>query len=373
MKRFAHYDQWSFVQSPERNTSTVVAGAKPRPSNVDSRLTPYAAAMPRCRTAGALLGLQTRSQQFTRWRPSSAPATGCCGYVLTGVYFMSLALLTGCGGPAEPKSKPPGSSIKPAAQRVAPGNHQSATAADRRKTRNDSSRKAAAPTLDDALALAKHSLHTLEKLKDYTGKFCKRERVGSELLSEECNAMKIRHQPFSVYLRVLEPAASAGQEAIYVEGRNEGNLIAHTAGFGSNVIGRVSLDPHGFIATRGNRYTIKDVGLQNLVLKLLELGERKELFRESKVTIKKVEFDDRPCTQVEISSPRAIGDFRLAIARIVLDAEWDVPVHFESHEWLAGGGQKPVLSETYSYYNLKFDVGLGDRDFDPDNSEYAFP
>jgi hypothetical protein len=103
------------------------------------------------------------------------------------------------------------------------------------------------------------------------------------------------------------------------------------------------------------------------------LGEREELFRESKVTIEKVEFNDRPCTQVEISSPHAIGDFRLAIARIVLDAEWDVPVHFESHEWPAGGGSKPVLSETYSYYDLKFDVGLDDRDFDPDNSEYAFP
>lgn len=293
---------------------------------------------------------------------------------LPQVYLMSLALLAGCSGAQEPATKPPAPSSGSAAEHTA-RDKKSATDAPQAASRKaaDHAGRKVAPDLDDALALAKHSLRTLKKVKDYTAKFCKRERVGDELMPEECNAVKLRHQPFSVYLRVLEPASSAGQEVIYVEGRNEGNLIAHTAGFGSNVIGRVNLDPHGFLATRGNRYTIKDVGLKNLVLKLLELGERKELFRESKVTIEKVEFNERPCTQVEIYSPHTIGDFRLAIARIVLDAEWDVPVHFESHEWPAGGGQKPVLSETYSYYDLKFDVGLGDRDFDPDNTEYAFP
>ncbi|HQU45374.1 MAG TPA: DUF1571 domain-containing protein, partial [Pirellulales bacterium] len=64
---------------------------------------------------------------------------------------------------------------------------------------------------------------------------------------------------------------------------------------------------------------------------------------------------------------------RLAIARIVLDDEWDVPVHFESHEWPVGDASQPVLSETYSYYDLTLNVGLTDRDFDPDNPEYSFP
>ena len=63
---------------------------------------------------------------------------------------------------------------------------------------------------------------------------------------------------------------------------------------------------------------------------------------------------------------------RLATARIVIDTECDVPVHYEAYEWPAKG-QKPFLSETYSYYDLKLDIGLTDRDFDPDNPEYAFP
>jgi hypothetical protein len=290
--------------------------------------------------------------------------------------LMSLALLLGCGGPSDTAPKRAVPSPQAGADQAVANERPSPAAAARptsvRKKSDSTSGQTAASELDRALGLARKALGTLETVKDYTGKFCKHERVGEALMSEECNAMKVRHRPFSVYLRVLDPAPSAGQEAIYVEGSNDGNIIAHTAGFGSNVIGRVSLDPHGFLATRGNRYTIKDVGLKNLVLKLLDLGERKELFRESRVKIEKVEFAERPCTRVEISNPRPIGDFRLAVARIVLDAEWDVPVHFESHEWPDGGG-KAVLSESYSYYDLKFNVGLTDRDFDPDNPEYAFP
>jgi hypothetical protein len=287
---------------------------------------------------------------------------------LRWLFAACLASLTGCGG--SPATAPPTAGAAAAGDESQVVRRPSETSTKQAEKARD---RHGPTTLDDALALAQQSLKTLEAVKDYTGEFSKRERVGGELLPEERNAAKIRHQPFSVYLKVIKPASSAGQEVIYVEGRNNGNLIAHTTGFGSNVIGRLSLDPHGFLATRGNRYTIKDVGLKNLVIKLLDLGKRKELFRESKVTISKMDFADRPCTQVEISSPHPIGDFRLAIARIVLDDKWDVPVHFESHEWPAEGGDKPVLSETYSYYDLRFDVGLTDRDFDPDNPEYAFP
>lgn len=225
--------------------------------------------------------------------------------------------------------------------------------------------------LDRALALAQHSLKTLQTVKDYTCVFTKRELVSGSMV-EERNKMKVRHQPFSVYLRVIEPTSSAGQEVIYVEGQNNGNLVAHTVGLGSNLIGRVNLDPEGIIAKRGNRYTIKDVGLKNLTKKLIDLGSRKELFRDSAVTIDKSEFAERPCTMVEIKSPHPVGDFRMATARIAIDLVWDVPVLYEAHEWPAGGG-KPFLSETYSYFDLKFDVGLTDHDFDPDNPEYSFP
>jgi hypothetical protein len=281
-----------------------------------------------------------------------------------------LTLLVGCGAPSNKSASPANSSDSQ------PGVVENSQQADVLPAAIDKPNKATPPAaartdLDRALALAQHSLKTLEKVKDYTCIFAKREVVSGTPI-EERDKMKVRHQPFSVYLRVIEPTSSAGQEVIYVEGRNNGNLVAHTVGFASNLIGRVNLDPEGIIAKRGNRYTIKDVGLKNLVKKLLDLGSRKELFRDSTVKIEDSEFADRPCTQVEISSPHPVDDFRLATARIAIDKEWDVPVLYEAYEWPAAGG-KPFLSETYSYYELKLDIGLTDRDFDPNNPEYSFP
>jgi hypothetical protein len=280
-----------------------------------------------------------------------------------------LPLLVGCGG--QGKGAPTNSdSSETQSEPQAPQKDDDPPAhTDDKKPSKQT--QSAVSGLDRALALAEHSLKTLEKVKDYIGIFAKRELVGG-VLSEERDKMKVRHEPFSIYLKVIKPASSAGQEAIYVEGRNNGNLVAHTVGFGSSLIGRPNLDPEGIIAKRGNRYTIKDAGLKNLVKKLIDLGGRKDLFRDSTVKIETAEFAERPCTQVEISSPRPVGDFRMATARIAIDKEWDVPVLYEAYEWPADGG-KPFLSETYSYFELEFNVGLTDRDFDPDNPDYAYP
>lgn len=285
-----------------------------------------------------------------------------------------VAVLIGCGrrgdrgssgsAPANASS----SETKSAVQAPQKSDDPRAVAGNKKPSKQTRSAEA---ELARALALAEHSLKTLEKVKDYTGTFSKREVV-SGVAAAERDKMKVRHAPFSIYLKVLEPASSAGQEAIYVEGRNNGNLVAHTVGFGSSLIGRLNLDPEGLIAKRGNRYTIKDAGLKNLVKKLIDLGGRKDLFRDSNVKIVNAEFAERPCTQVEISSPRPVGDFRMATARIAIDKEWDVPVLYEAYEWPADGG-KPFLSETYSYYDLEFNVGLTDRDFDPNNPDYAYP
>lgn len=227
-------------------------------------------------------------------------------------------------------------------------------------------------TLDDALGLARSSLNTLENIDGYTCVFTKQECVDGKLLPEERLALKIRHQPFSVYVRFVEPASSAGQEAIFIEGQNNGNIIAHAVGFKS-VFGRVSLDPHGYLATGGSRYSITDTGMAKLVEKLLDLGAQKDLFQHCRVTIRETEFAGRPAKQVEIRNPAPVGDFRLALARIVLDKEWNVPVHFAAYHWPEAPEDELVLMEKYSYLDIDLEPGLTDRDFDPDNPKYSFP
>jgi hypothetical protein len=175
-------------------------------------------------------------------------------------------------------------------------------------------------------------------------------------------------------MRFLEPVSLAGQEAIYVEGENDGKLIGHATGISGQVVGTVALDPTGFLAMRYNRYPITNAGMKKLVALLLELGGRKDLLGDCRVKfIEGEKVDGRPCVCVDIRNPRLQGDFKLAIARIWLDKKWNVPVRFESWEWPDAAGEKPVLAEQYTYLKLEFNQGLTARDFDPKNPEYAFP
>lgn len=270
----------------------------------------------------------------------------------------AFVLAIGCGQGSE---APPAASTPPQAPQT--------------KTATVAKRQAAAESnqpLDKALSLAKSSLEALDEIKDYTCIFVKQERVGGQLLDEERLAMKIRHEPFSVYMRFIQPESLAGQEAIYVEGRNNGNLVGHPTGL-KKFVGTVTLDPTGLIAMHNNRYPITNAGMKNLVALLIQLGERKDLLKDCRVEfIDDGKVGDRSCMLIEISNPRPIGDFRLAKAKIWLDREWNVPLGFESWEW-PKRGKEPVLAERYQYLQVKFDQGLDDLDFDPANPEYAFP
>jgi hypothetical protein len=285
--------------------------------------------------------------------------------ICSGICLGGLLLTSGCGQPS-------GAADSPAPSARAGAQAPKAKTASPPKKKADA--QSGAASLDEALALAKSSLESLEKIKDYTCIFVKRERVSGELLPEERLQMKVRHQPFSVYMRFLEPVSLAGQEAIFVEGENDGKLVGHATGISGQVVGTVALDPTGYLAMRNNRYPITNAGMKKLVALLLELGGRKDLLQDCRVKfIENERVDDRPCVCVDIRNPRGNGDFKLAIARIWLDKKWNVPVRFESWEWPDETGKEPELVEQYKYLQLKFNQGLTARDFDPKNPKYAFP
>lgn len=267
-----------------------------------------------------------------------------------------------------PKAKPDKNST--AAIRATASGNQAATSS--AKTAPEPVQALDKSPLDKALKLARHSLKTLEKIKDYECIFVKQERVDGELLDEERLEMKVRHKPFSVYMRFLEPESLAGQEAIYVAGQNDGKMLAHPNGLKAQIVGTLALAPDGFLAMRNNRYPITNAGMKNLVTLLIDLGGHKKLLKDARVMFNDGQIDGRDCQLIEISNPRPMGDFRLAEAKIWLDRKWNVPLGFESWEW-PHGGDEPRLAESYRYLNLKFDQGLTDRDFDPTNPGYEFP
>lgn len=236
--------------------------------------------------------------------------------------------------------------------------------------------------LDPALRVARNLLeHIQQNVDDYTAITFKRERIHGSLTAEEKLFCKIRNRklkegkqvvPLSVYLRFQQPEDKNGQEVIWIEGKNDGKLIAHTTGALGLV--RFPLAPTGPIAMAGNRYPITDIGIENLVVKLIERGEKERKLDGCEVEfIEGVELNGRACTVIEVRHPEQKSEFDFYLAQFFIDDELNVPLRYAAYTWPIEEGGEPVLEEEYTYRDLKLNVGLTDADFDPDNPDYDYP
>jgi hypothetical protein len=216
-------------------------------------------------------------------------------------------------------------------------------------------------------------LAKLETIPDYCYTLRKQERVGEELLAPQQLISKIRHEPFSVYLKFTAPKNIEGKEAIYVEGQNDGKLIGRGVGI-QKLFGTQKLDPRSAVAMMGNRNPITDSGMKNLLLKLKQMLARPEAATTYEfVALSEEELvDKRPCFTWQVRNPKPTKDQLYARSRISFDRQWRLPVRYQRWYWSQPSGGKELLVEDYTYENVKFDCGLTDKDFDPENPEYGF-
>jgi hypothetical protein len=235
--------------------------------------------------------------------------------------------------------------------------------------------------LDPALRLAHDSWqHSQAHVRDYTAIMTKRARVDGELSAYQQAYVKIRNRrvqdgqvatPMSVYMKFLRPESTKGREVIWVEGRNQGKLVAHQPGL-TNLV-RLHLDPNGSLAMRGQRYPITEIGLENLIRKLIEKGDRDRQHGECEVEIyPNAKVDNRSCKMVHIVHPVRRAHFDFHRAQVFFDDELQLPIRYASWSWPAEAGGEPPLEEEYTYTNVTINVGLTDADFDPDNDAYGF-
>src|SRR5206468_656157 len=104
---------------------------------------------------------------------------------------------------------------------------------------------AAAPpsaAMDEPLRLLAEARKAYQDVRDYTCVLIKKERMRGQVQPESVISMKVRCQPFSVYLRWQQPKTMTGQEACYIAGKNDGKMRVHSVGL-LGVAGWVSLDP----------------------------------------------------------------------------------------------------------------------------------
>jgi hypothetical protein len=236
--------------------------------------------------------------------------------------------------------------------------------------------------LDPALELARQSLSLMQsQVTDYTAVLIKRERIADELGDNEFMFIKVRNRkvsgdkvvvPFSVYLAFLKPAAVKGREVIYVENANDGKLIAHEGGM-KRVLGTHRLEPDGYLAMAGQKYPLTDIGLENLLVKLLEKGERDRQYGPCQVKFDGgAKVGGRDCSILEVMHAEKKPHYEFHKAQIFMDNEWKIPVRYAAFNWPEGEQSEPEVIEEYTYQNVKINVGLTDKDFDFTNPDYNF-
>ncbi len=237
--------------------------------------------------------------------------------------------------------------------------------------------------LDRALEIARSGLAvSRERVNDYTATLVKRERVDGTLGAHEFMEVKIRNrkvsggrivQPLSVYIGFVKPAAVKGREVIYVEGRNDGNICAHEGGFKGKFLPTVNIPPTGMLAMRGQRYPMTEIGVENLIEKLIERGSKARQQPDVRCEFRKnARVKDSVCTVLEVTSPTKVQGLDFYQAQVFIDDALNLPVRYIAYDWPTREGAALEVIEEYNYLDLKVNVGLTDADFDPYNKQYGF-
>ncbi|HYA41625.1 MAG TPA: DUF1571 domain-containing protein [Syntrophobacteraceae bacterium] len=225
-------------------------------------------------------------------------------------------------------------------------------------------RIAAAGPADAILPLLELMEASYAKVNDYQAVFRKQERVEGKLLPEETILLKFQ-KPLRIYMNWISDPLR-GQEALYVEGKNDNKLVAHRGG----ILGVItlSLDPGGAAAMKGNRHPITDTGFGFIVEQLNNNINRALRHGELQITrIGEEYFEGRPATVVEAGfTPREAGKYPCSRLVIHIDRELMLPIGNFFYD------EKGVLLEKYSYTDVKLNVGFTDVDFSRYNEKYRF-
>ncbi|MDX1946384.1 MAG: DUF1571 domain-containing protein [Pirellulaceae bacterium] len=238
--------------------------------------------------------------------------------------------------------------------------------------------------LDPALVVAREALvNSQRNVADYTATIIKRERIKGVLGDYEYMFAKIRNRkmdgdkiviPLSVYLKFLKPKSIEGREVVWVEGQNNGKLRAHEGGLSGRFLPSVWLEPTSTLAMRGQLHPITDIGIENLIVKLIDRGESERKHGECTVEfIKGAKLQGRLCTVLTVCHPVQRPHFEFYKAQIFIDDEMQLPVRYSAHHWPTDPKDTtgPVLEE-YTYIDVKLNQGLKDADFDSENPNYGF-
>jgi hypothetical protein len=216
--------------------------------------------------------------------------------------------------------------------------------------------------LERAGQLLAEAQASFARVRDYTGSLVRQERIAGQLQPEQFIDIRIRQQPFSVSLKWTAPRQLAGQEAIFIAGKNNNEIRAKGSGVLA-IAGYVSLPTNDPRVMKKSRHAITETGIGNMlevISRSFEI-ERRLPPNQVKVTFADYAFQQRPCTRMELTHHVYNAQLYCHRCVVYVDKELKLPVRVEVYDWPArNGNPNGDLLECYSYTNLRFNMGLTD-------------
>ena len=236
--------------------------------------------------------------------------------------------------------------------------------------------------LDEVLEFARTAYAEIDdNVDDYTCVLYKRERVDGKVHGWQSMEVKIRHAqqqdgelrvPFSVYVRFLAPSRVAGRAVLYVQNRNNGDLIARRGGQRSPNV-TFQLMPSSPLAMLENRYPITEIGFKNLAKRLIEVLEQESQHGGGDMRVwENARLGDRVCTHYRLIHRERRSGLTYHMAEVSVDNELGIPIRYGAYDFPREEGGEPQVLEQYVYTDVHINVGLTDPDFDPENPAYEF-
>lgn len=213
--------------------------------------------------------------------------------------------------------------------------------------------------IEKATEMIKMAQETVRTLNDFTCIFSKAEYKGKQLPKEVVD-MKWRKQPRSVYMKWIGDEKK-GQQALWVKGKNNDKLRAKPPHLLA-----VSLATDSWLAMKDSRHTVTEAGFDHtveLIAKDLDISMKHPDYNSKIKLLGEQVVNGAPsvCFEAEMDKEKH-PEFYAQKALICASKEAKVPNKVQI--WMKEDGEVRLV-EDYGYENIKLNVGLTDKDFDP--------
>ncbi|MCR5165311.1 MAG: DUF1571 domain-containing protein [Thermoguttaceae bacterium] len=182
--------------------------------------------------------------------------------------------------------------------------------------------------------------------------------------------VKLRENPYSIYVFSHLPKRSEGREMLYWDGHYDGKLLVNS---GPNLWNRTLLfRPDSSAIQSHSTRSVLNLGFRKLLQELIEISEKPEAFQDAEIRYyDQAKVGQRACYALEVTFPKKTPEQTFYQIQIFVDRELTLPIQIVIYDW-PEKGKSPKVMECYTYVIQQMNPGFQDRDFCHLNPEYGF-